>query len=171
MPSVFPTLLTCSLALTLAACASDTTNYPSLARRPVERASTAQAPAPASTTAPAPANPQDTARLTALVEQAREAHRRFITKQQRAGQTVAAGSGAAPGSESWAVASIALAELESERSAAMVALADLDQLYAAAGTQGSDIAAISAARDEVSSWISEEDAVLAGLRGRLGGSC
>ena len=83
-------------------------------------------------------------------------------------QTVAAGSGAAEGSESWAVASIALAELESERSAAMVALADLDQLYAAAGTEGSDITAISAARDEVSGWIGDEDVVLSGLRGRLG---
>ena len=92
-----------------------------------------------------------------------------MTKQQRAIQTVAAGSGAAAGSESWAVASIALAELESERSAAMVALADLDQLYAAAGTEGRDTAAISTARDEVSVMIGDEDVILVGLRGRLGG--
>ncbi|MEO6717447.1 MAG: hypothetical protein ABIM50_09405 [Novosphingobium sp.] len=96
------------------------------------------------------------------------AHQRFIAKQGRAAQTVGAGSGAAQGSESWAVASIALAELETERSAAMVSLADLDQLYAAAGTEGMDIAAISAARDKVTGWIGDEDVVLAGLRGRLG---
>ena len=100
-----------------------------------------------------------------MVEQARAAHRRFMAKQQRAVQTVAAGSGAARGSESWAVASIALAELESERSAAMVALADLDQIFAAARIEGSDTSAISAARDEVSDWIGDEDSVLADLRG------
>ena len=92
-----------------------------------------------------------------------------MAKQQRAGQTVAAGNGAAPGSESWAVASIALAELESERSAAMVALADLDQLFAAARIEGGDTSAIAAARDEVSAMIGDEDLVLSGLRSRLRG--
>ena len=168
MPFARSALVASSLALALAGCASDTTNYPSLARRPIERATTSQAPAPAPSAAPAQLNPQDTARLATLVAQAREAHQRFMAKQQRAVQTVAAGSGAAQGSESWAVASVALAELESQRSAAMIALADLDQLYAAASTEGRDTAAISAARDEVSSWIGDEDAVLAGLRGRLG---
>lgn len=158
-----------SALLTLAACASDTTNYPSLARRPVERSGTAELPASAPAAAPAPASPQDTARLASLVEQARAAHRRFMAKQQRAAQIVAAGSGAARGSENWAVASIALAELESARSEAMIALADLDQLFAATRIDGSDTAAISAARDEVSGWIGEEDAVLADLRGPLGG--
>ena len=167
MPSVYPALIASCLAL--AACASDTTNYPSLARRPIEKASTAEPPPSAPATAPAPANPQDTARLAALVEQARAAHQRFLAKEQRAVQSVATGSGAAPGSERWALASVALAELESERSAAMIALADLDQLYAAARIEGGDTAAITAARDEVSGWIGNEDSVLAGLRGKLGG--
>ena len=169
MPSAYPIFVASSLALALAACASDTTNYPSLARRPVEKVSTSETPAPAPTAAPSPASPQETARLAGMVEQARAAHRRFMAKQQRAVQTVAVGSGAARGSESWAVASIALAELESERSAAMVALADLDQIFATARIEGSDTSAISAARDEVSDWIGDEDSVLADLRGRLGG--
>ena len=167
MPSAYPALIASSLALALAACAADTADYPSLARRPIEKASASQVPTPPPSTAPVPANPQDTARLPALVDQARAAHQRFLAKQQRAVQTVSVGSGAAPGSERWAVASVALAELESERSAAMIALADLDQIYAAAGTEGRDTAAITAAREEVSGWIGEEDAVLAALRGRL----
>ena len=169
MRCAFPNLAATGLALVLAGCVSDTAHYPSLARRAIEKASTAQAAPTATESAPTPASPQETARLAALVEQARDAHRHFMAKQQRAGQTVAAGSGAARGSESWATASVALAELESERSAAMIALADLDQLFAAARIEGSDTAAISAARDEVSSWIGDEDVVLAGLRGRLGG--
>ena len=169
MSSANPFFIASSLALALTACAADTVDYPSLARRPIEKGEAAQTPPPASTAVPAPASPQDTTRLAALVEQARAAHQRFLGKQQRAVQTVATGSGAVPGSESWAVASVALAELESERSSAMIALADLDQLYAAAGTEGRDTAAISAARDQVSGWIGNEDAVLAGLRGRLGG--
>jgi hypothetical protein len=169
MPSVYPALIASSLALALSACASDTTNYPSLARRPIEKAGASEVVAPGRTASPAPASQQDTDRLAALVEQARTAHQRFLAKQQRAAQTVAAGSGSVQGSETWAVASVALAELESERSAAMVALADLDQIFAAASTEGRATAAISAARDEVSGWIGDEDAVLAGLRGKLGG--
>jgi len=168
MPPANPFFIASSLALALTACAADTADYPSLARRSIEKGETGQTPTPAPAAVPASPSPQDTTRLAALVEQARAAHQRFLGKQQRAVQTVAAGSGAAPGSESWAVASVALAELESERSSAMIALADLDQLYAAAGTEGRDTAAISAARDQVSGWIGDEDAVLADLRGRLG---
>ena len=169
MPSAYSTLVASCSALALAGCASDTTNYPSLARRPAEKASNAATPASAPAAIPVPPSPQVTARLAGLVEQARTAHGRFLARQQRAGQTVAAASGAARGSERWAVASVALAELESARSEAMIARADLDQMFAAERIEGSDTTAISDARDEVSGWIGEEDAVLAGLRGRLGG--
>ena len=166
VPSAFAAALA---ALTLAGCASDTTNYPSLARRPVERAATLAAPPPAPSLTAAPEDPALTVRLTALVEQARKAHQRFADERQSAERTVTAGSGASPGSEGWAVASVALASLESARSDAMIALADLDQLYAAARIAGSASDGIASARDEVSGWIGAEDAVLAALRGRLGG--
>ncbi len=169
MKSAFSALTAAVLLLSLAACASDTKNYPSLARRSVERADTAVPASPVPSPAPAPPSPELTARLASLVEQARVAHGRFEAKQALAGQTVSAGGGAARGSEGWAVASIALAELESARSAAMIALADLDQLYAAARIEGNDTAAIAAARDQISGWIGEEDRLLATLSGRLGG--
>ena len=164
-------LTAAALLLTLAACASDTKNYPSLARRAVERGENAVKPAP--TPSPSPAaqspSPELIAQLASLVEQAREAHRRFEARQAHTLQTVVAGSGSARASEGWAVASIALAELESARSSAMIALADLDQLYAAARIAGNDSTAIAGAREQVMGWIGEEDRVLAELRGRLGG--
>lgn len=87
----------------------------------------------------------------------------------KAQQLANAARDSARASESWAVASVALADLESARSEAMIALADLDQHYAAARIAGSDANAIAAARDKVTGWIAEQDRVLADLRGRLGG--
>ena len=161
--------LSTAFMLVLPGCAADTANYPSLARRPAERAGSnavTQAPAPVATAL----DPDLPARLAALVEQAREADARFATRRTQAEPVVAAGSGAAAGSEGWAIASIALASLESARSDAMIALADLDQLYATARTKsGSEWVTIAAARDQVTAWIGEEDRVLAALRGRLPG--
>jgi hypothetical protein len=167
-------LLAATLIVTLAACSADTTNYPSLARRPAERKVGSPAPL---TPAPVVTAPDSRlpARLAALVEQARDAHNRFAARRDSAERAVAGGSGAGQGSESWATASVALADLESARSDAMIALADLDELYAARRTasgapgSGDDWATIAAARDQVIALIGEEDRVLADLRGRLGG--
>lgn len=159
------------LAVLLSACASDTVNYPSLARRDVERAAATSAPSPAPPPAPVAEGPDPalSARLAGMVAAAREAHRRFAEARERAERSIAAGTGAAPGSEAWATASIALAGLESARSDAMIALADLDALYAEARVSGSgNPGAIASARDEVGTLIGEEDRVLADLRGRLG---
>lgn len=163
----------CALAaLPLAGCAADYESYPSLAPRPAERISGSAEPA-APTTAPAPivVTPSTdlTARLIQLADQAQAAHREFTGRQARAEQLVSAAGGAAAGSETWAQASVALADLESSRSQAMVALADLDGLYAAERTDGGDGAAIAATRDRVIGWIGEEDATLARLRGRIAG--
>lgn len=152
--------------LALSAC-GDSSGYPSLSRRDVEK----QAEAPPAPPPPAsvPESPDLSPRLARLVEQARTAHEKFASVRPRAEQLAAAAGAAAPASESWSVASVALAELESSRSEAMVALADLDQLYAARRIEGGDGASIAAARDRVMAWIGEEDQVLADLRGRLGG--
>ena len=157
--------------LLLTACASDTTNYPSLARRDVERAAAAPSPTPSPAPGPVAAGPDTAlaARLAGMIAAAHDAHRRFGAARGRAEGTIASGAGAAPGSEAWATASIALAGVESARSDAMIALADLDALYAGARVDGTGSAgAIAAARDEVSALIGEEDQILADLRGRLG---
>lgn len=167
-----PPLACSAIILLLAGCAADYSTYPSLARRPAERVSgtaevVAAAPAPLP---PAPPPSADlTTRLGQLSDQAQAAHTAFSTRRAEAQRIVAAGGGSAVGSEGWAQASIALAELETARSQAMIALADLDALYAAERTEGRDAAAIAATRDRVIGWIGEEDEVLAQLRGRIAG--
>jgi hypothetical protein len=158
-----------ALAILLTGCAADTSNYPSLARRPAERVTGSAEPAQAEP-APAPPalpSPELTARLAQLTAEAESAHRDFLARRDRAGQLVAAARGAAVASESWSIASIALAELEAARSRAMIALADLDSLYAAERVAGGPAAAVGAAREQVIALVSQEDAVLAELRGRL----
>lgn len=154
----------------LAACAS-AGDYPSLARRDAERIAGEETIEPA-VPPPAPATPGMASRLAELVELARNAHHRFSARQGSAEQRTAAGAGSATGSEAWAVASIALADLEAVRSEAMIALAELDGLHAAdrvanPNQPSSDAPAIAAARDQVMAWIAEQDRVLARLRGRI----
>lgn len=164
-------LATCALAaLLLSGCAADNAAYPSLARRPAERVSgTAEVVAAAPTQFP-PAPPPSAdliARLGQLSDQAQAAHGEFSSRRAEAQRLVNAAGGASVGGEGWAQASVALAGLETARSQAMIALADLDALYAAERIAGSDVTAIAATRDRVIGWISEEDQVLAQLRGRV----
>jgi hypothetical protein len=70
-------------------------------------------------------------------------------------------------SESWSVATVAMADLESARSEAMVVLADLDGLWAAARVAATPADAILEARARVIELVGTEDAVLLTLRGRL----
>lgn len=162
--ALFPALLLC-------ACAS-TGTYPSLERRPGERITGTAEPAPAETRpAPDPAAVSGDlkARLAALVERARAAHATFMTKRPRA-ETLAVG--APRGSEGWAVATVAVSELESARSNVMIALADLDAMHVAERTANpnavtNEAAAISEARDTVMALVASEDEVLARLRGRV----
>lgn len=172
MRRLLPPAACITTALLLAGCVADYDNYPSLARRPAERISgTAEVvpAAPAPLPAPAPPSPDLVSRLGQLADQAEAAHRQFTGRRAQAEQIVATARGAAIGSENWARASVALADLESSRSLAMIALADLDALYAAERIEGSNAATIAATRDRVAAWIGEEDQVLAQLGGRIAG--
>jgi hypothetical protein len=162
MDSAMKRLLAPLLIPPLMACAADTTNYPSLARRDAEKVADS---APVAVAPVGPVSADNAAHLSTLVDQARSAHQSFNSRQAKAERAVSAGG--TVGSESWGTASIALADLESARSDAMIALADLDGLYAAARIAGSDAAAIIVARDQVSTLVRQEDAVLARLRGQL----
>jgi hypothetical protein len=174
------------LAGLLAGCATKG-EFPSLARRsaelrPGEVRCGVSGPAPRiagngvpaevapGATATEQAVPQElNARLAALEEAARAAHERFAGKRGKAATLVAAASGAAVGSESWSVATVAIADLESARSDAMVSLGELDRLYAAERIDGGDGGAIAAVRDQVTAWVADEDAALADLAGRIRG--
>jgi uncharacterized protein YbaP (TraB family) len=71
------------------------------------------------------------------------------------------------GSESWSVASIAVAELEAARAQAMVAMGELDSLYAEARTEGRDVTELERTRQQALAIITREDRVLDSLKGAL----
>ena len=168
-------------SLALSACAADQGQFPSLAKRPAERISgtdparvsgTSDVVAADGVTAPAPlpeiaASPALAARLGQLVGRIETVHQRFLARRPAAAARVSAAAGAAVASESWAVATVALADLESARSEAMIALADLDALWVTARIDGEEAPALAAGRDHAIALIAQEDAILAGLRARL----
>jgi hypothetical protein len=154
-------------ALFLCACAS-TGDYPSLAQRPVERAQGMFAP---DTPEPAPAPPATpsadlVARLADLQRDAASLHAQFVQAAPAATRLAAAAGGT--GSDSWASAQVALADLDSLRSRVAVSLADLDALWVDSTVESGPRDAIGAARDSVQALVAQEDDVLARLRSRVG---
>ena len=149
-----------------AACASAPGDYPSLAVRDAERVSgTLQ---PAEPYVPPPASPAVLANAGSLVEQAAAAHESYRGKLGGARAAVQTARGAGFGSEPWAVASVAIAGLETERSRAMIALADLDRLVVAAATEGGATTELAAAQARLDAMVAEETAAIDGLLAALG---
>ncbi len=122
-------LLVPILGLSLSACAMQSGDFPSLSKRPYE-----DVPAIDDTAAPPP--PQIAVLPAALkkavevaVQQSNVAHQAFLADLPKVKQSVSAARGAAPSSESWVVAQVALSSLEMDRSPSVSALADIDSLY------------------------------------------
>ncbi len=158
-----------SIGLTISACATNPGEYPSLERRPAERITATYAPATPPAPIPLPSPPAGvTDRLDLLVGAARSADAKFRQKEPRARALVNATGKARMGTEAWAVATIAVSELESARAEAMIPLSDLDILYNDTTVRGEDPTAIGKARDAVAALIAQEDQVLGELRNRLG---
>lgn len=157
------------LSLSLAACAADRGEYPSLERRPMERITATYSPAAPATPAPLPPpSAAVTGKLDGLIAQARAADGKFRQKEARARSLVGSSAGARLGSESWNVATVAVSELEAARGEAMVALTELDLLFNETVLAGQDASAIGQARDTVLGIIGYEDRVLGELRSKLG---
>lgn len=159
-------------AILVSACAGSASGeYPSLAIRDVERAEGNFEPVARQTLDVPEVGIDRTAplgiQLSALLEQSRDAHASFIESQPAAEQRVASASGSGVGSDTWAAAQVALADLDSARSQAAIALGDLDILYTASAVQAEDIQSIATVRDQVVALISEEDAVLERLRAQI----
>lgn len=149
-----------------AACASGPDAYPSLAIRDAERVSgTLQ---PAEPYVPTPVAPVVLENAQALVEQAQGANESFRSQLGSARSAAQAARGAGFGSEPWAVASVAIAGLETERSRAMIALADLDRLTVAAATEGGALDELAAAQARVDAIVAQQTAEIDGLLASLG---
>lgn len=131
----------------LAGCASASGDYPSLGVRDAERRTGVMAPAEPEPVAQL--SPEAAESVAALVARARAANADYLAKLPAARSAVRAASGAALGSEGWAVASVAIAALETERSRTMIALADLDRLYVAVAIEGGAMELLAAAQSEV----------------------
>ena len=162
-----------ALTLLLAGSCSTQGQFPSLARRaqedvPGRVAGTVQ-PAPAAPviTLPPVTATDDNARLGELRSAANAAHDRFAAAREQADRLTAAARAAAPGSEPWAVASVALSDLTSQHDALVGILADIEAIDIRQRVDGGDGGAIAAVRDQVTAWVADEDAVLADLGGRL----
>ena len=155
----------------LGACTQADGRYPSLAIRDVERAEGQfEVGEPKRIDVP-PVDVDLTggldARLASLVAMTEAAHSDFSGIVPRTRQLVAAASGSSIGSDSWATAQVALAELDSARSRAAVPLGDIDMIYTAATVAAEDTAAIETARNRVLALITEQDSTLAELRSRI----
>ncbi|MXP31847.1 hypothetical protein GRI94_08425 [Erythrobacter jejuensis] len=153
----------------LAACASASTEYPSLSVRDAERIegqfnSPSTAPVAAQPALPS-ADLRD--RLAQLKAEASTAHTAFLGAAPAATQKVDAARGTAIASDRWAIAQVALADLDSHRSKTAVALADLDILFTERAIALEQRGAVAETRETVTRMIAEEDAVLSRLRGEL----
>lgn len=166
-------LVAALLPLGMAAC-STASQYPSLAVRDVERPAGSATPAPGEQAPTLPALPPASAdlvtRVGGLVTMAQEADRQFQSNRPAAERAVAGAGGS--GTDSWSAANIALARLESSRSASMTALAELDGLYAdardaAPQDESPSTRAIGDARTRVAALVEGQDAVIDRLGARL----
>ncbi|MFY7836192.1 MAG: hypothetical protein ACOVQ0_07915 [Novosphingobium sp.] len=161
-----------AIALLIGGCA-DRSQFPSLARRPAEDAyQSASAARPAS---PPPSIMSEglEERLTSLVAKATEGHTTFESRLPSATRTINAAGGSTKGSESWSVASVALAGLEAARSLVALPLADLDRLEAEASNRAvdgsdADLKAVRAARVEVEALVQAETQSIDQLKTKLG---
>ena len=158
---------TLPLPLLLAACATPADEYPSLAIRDAERVTGTLEPAAPEPYVPPPTPPAVIGRLDQLAADAASAHRAFLAEVSGARSAVSAARGAQLGSERWARASVAVAELEGARSRAMIALADLDRLMVEAAVEGGALERIVAVRNTVIAQVDEQNATIEYLLGAL----
>jgi len=108
-------------------------------------------------------------RVEQLAVQARASHAEFLAAAPAARRQAMAASGANTGNEAWAVAQVAIADLEARRSLAMVALADLDRVYIETSNAGEAIAPVEDARSEIIQLVEQENALIAELLAAIGG--
>ena len=157
-------------ALSLAACASPSAEYPSLAIRDAERLNGTFTPAKPETEAPSASLPPaaDTIeRLAQLQAAAGSAHKGFLALMPRATQLVEAARESGVGSDRWAAAQVAISELDAQRSLTAIPMADLDRLYASRAVLLLPRRSIAEAQSAVQALIEAEDRVLANLKGAL----
>lgn len=146
-------------ALALSGCSKDAALYPSLAIRDAERVTGTFEPVPAPVYVPPKPGTETLGRIGKLRADAQAAHTKFLAIAER--RRDAAGQGGDVGSEAWAAAQVAVADLTAARSETMIPLAELDILFVTAQNDGAETAEIEQARSEVDAWVAAEDKLIA----------
>jgi hypothetical protein len=152
-------ILLFTLAIPLAACASAPAGeYPSLARRPIERSATVP-PAPPVIPDPPPASATLIEAVRALGADANRGDAEFRAALSANAGSIAAARGAATGSEAWAQGETALSRVIAARGATSFALAELDRLVITRAEQGdvAGLALVEAEQARVSALLSAQD--------------
>lgn len=158
-----------SPVLALAACSTpDMSDYPSLARRPVEQRIAPVPGQPASEAPPAPVSATLADAITALVADASRGDAAFRSTLADYRDAALAGRGAAEGSEAWASAEVALSRIDAARAPTRFALAELDRLGVDALDAGdlSGAEAVTLAQSRLVTLLAAQDSALATLATR-----
>ncbi len=174
----FAPFLTVSIIFGLGACA-ETGDYPSLARRPIERISGSAAVAPASSAniqpETTPVSADLASKLSALEVKAHISDSQFRSKLTSSETTIMAGRGTEVASKAWSNAVTALSDLETTRTATAQLLITLDAIEIDnrssrlnADQAGSADSRILAVREEMNTIIADEDKKLKSLRLAMG---
>ncbi|WP_299191869.1 hypothetical protein [uncultured Erythrobacter sp.] len=151
----------------LAACAGDSSKYPSLAIRDAERVSgefSTVAPADAAPAAPVASDQE----IGSIAARARATHQLFLGEQSGALGLVREARGGGIESNERARAETALSVLTSLRSDTQLAMAELDTLEARVASTFAPTDAIAVAQIQVASFLSEQDEILDALLAELG---
>ena len=161
------------LGLSLSACAMQSGDFPSLAKRPYEDRpvidQTIEMPAPEMEALPDGLGNS----VAAAVRQSNAAHQAFQKDLPNVRQKVSAAQGAAPSSESWVVAQMLLSALETQRSPSISALADLDSLYMRRlgeeldGAEQGAAALIAKSREKIADQVGSQQQQIEALKSRL----
>lgn len=158
-------LITPLIALLGGCAAVNPGNYPSLERRPIESRANAVAVAPTVATEPTVVSATLTEALAALGADADRGEAAFRAALTDSRATIAAGRGAAVGSESWALGERALSRIAVARGPSTLALAELDKLAIDADNRDdlTALAAIAGVQGRVLAMVSAQNAALAAL--------
>jgi hypothetical protein len=146
--------------LLVAGCATDSELYPSLSIRDEERITGVFEPVEPEPYIPTPPNADTLGRIAQLKSNAMDSHGRLLELAERARGPVAAARGAALDSDAWAIASIAIANVEAQRSETLLAVAELDLIYVRTHEVAGEVGDISSALNEVSLILLEEERLI-----------
>jgi hypothetical protein len=170
LKSAIPAALV-ALGLGVSGCATgDMSDYPSLARRAVERQATVT-PTPPTAPMPGPVTATLAEAIRGLARDADAGEAAFRAALASGRSTIESGRGAPVGGENWSQAQLTLSRVDVARGSTTFALAELDRLAVQAGDAGdvSAQAAVGAEQARVAALVAGQqrviDALLAGLSG------